>query len=217
MDELPFDFVRKRMSVVIDYEDMHVLICKGAVEEVYGVSTHYQVDDDIYPLFDVVKSDLMEEYQRLSSDGYRVLAVAYKEFPKDKEAFSAADEAGLTLLGYLRSSTRPRNRPRRRSRAWKRRACASRSSPATTSWSRATSAGTWGWPWKPSLRGRQLASLSEAGCKAVIEGTAFARLSPMQKESIITCLQRQGMTVGFLGRRHQRCRGAQGRGRGNSG
>ena len=120
---LPFDFVRKRMSVVIDYEDMHVLICKGAVEEVYGVSTHYQVDDDIYPLFDVVRNDLMEEYQRLSSDGYRVLAVAYKEFPKDKESFSAADETGLVLLGYLAFFDPPKESSAQAIKAlWKRRA-----------------------------------------------------------------------------------------------
>ena len=200
VDELPFDFVRKRMSVVIDYEDMHVLICKGAVEEVYGVSTHYQVDDDIYPLFDVVKSDLMEEYQRLSSDGYRVLAVAYKEFPKDKEAFSAADEAGLTLLGYLAFFDPPKESSSQAIKGLEEAGVRVKILTGDNELVTRNVCRNVGLAVETVITGSQLASLSEEQfCKAVIEGTAFARLSPMQKESIITCLQRQGMTVGFLG------------------
>jgi Mg2+-importing ATPase len=101
VDEIPFDFNRKRMSVAIDFEDTHVLICKGAVEEVYAVCDRYQIDDDIFPLIDMIKADLMEEYRDLSAQGYRVIAVAYREYPNDKEVFTAADETGLVLLGYL--------------------------------------------------------------------------------------------------------------------
>ena len=70
VDEIPFDFIRKRMSVIIDYEDRHVLICKGAVEEIFSICYQYQIDDEIYPLIDVLKQDLIEEYQDLSSQGY---------------------------------------------------------------------------------------------------------------------------------------------------
>jgi P-type Mg2+ transporter len=101
VDEIPFDFQRRRMSVVIDDEDDHVLICKGAVEEVFHVCTRYQVDEDINPLIDMLKQDLLEEYENLSRDGFRVVAIAYREFPRDKEVFSAADENDLILLGYL--------------------------------------------------------------------------------------------------------------------
>ncbi len=101
VDEIPFDFSRKRMSVAIDYEGCHVLICKGAVEEVYRVCDRYQVDDDINPLIDVIKCDLMEEYESLSKDGYRVVAIAYREYPREKQVFSVADEANLILLGYI--------------------------------------------------------------------------------------------------------------------
>jgi len=101
VDEIPFDFSRKRMSVVIDYEGDHVLICKGAVEEIYKVCDRYQVDDEINPLIEVIQSDLMEEYEALSTDGYRVLAIAYREFPRENQVFSVADETGLVLLGYI--------------------------------------------------------------------------------------------------------------------
>src|SRR5438132_532968 len=89
VDEIPFDFTRRRMSVIIDYEGDHVLICKGAVEEIFNVCDRYQVDEEIHPLIDMLKDDLMEEYQALSADGYRVLAVAYKEYQQTKEVFAA--------------------------------------------------------------------------------------------------------------------------------
>ena len=101
VDEIPFDFTRKRMSVVVDYEGDHVLICKGAVEDMFKVCTQYQVDDEIHPLIDMIRQDVLEDYEALSADGYRVLAIAYREFPRDKKVFSAADESDMILLGYI--------------------------------------------------------------------------------------------------------------------
>ena len=89
------------MSVVVDYEGDHVLICKGAVEDIYKACTHYQIDEEIHPLIDLIKDDLLEEYEDLSRDGYRVLAIAYREFPQNKQVFSVADESDLILLGYI--------------------------------------------------------------------------------------------------------------------
>ena len=112
VDELPFDFERKRMSVVIDYEDTNVLICKGAVEDVNRAADRYQIDDEIYPLFDVVRNDIMEEYERLSSEGYRVLAVAYREFDEKRRSRSPTSRTSFSWV-TSRSSTRPRSpRPR---------------------------------------------------------------------------------------------------------
>jgi P-type Mg2+ transporter len=200
VDELPFDFVRKRMSVVIEYEDMNVLVCKGAVEEVYGVSTHYQVDDDIYPLIEVVKNDLMEEYQRLSSDGYRVLAVAYKEFPRDKETFSVSDEGSLVLLGYLAFFDPPKESS---AQAIKSLGDAGVQVKILTGDNELVTRNVCrnvGLPVDSVITGAQLSGLSDDQlCAMVNNNVAFARLSPMQKEAIITCLQKQGNTVGFLG------------------
>ena len=101
VDEIPFDFQRKRMSVVVDYEGDHVLICKGAVEDIFKSCTHYQVDDEVYMMIDLIKNDLLEEFEALSRDGYRVLGIAYREFPQDKGSFSIADESDLILLGFI--------------------------------------------------------------------------------------------------------------------
>ena len=109
VDEIPFDFQRKRMSVVVDYEGDHVLVCKGAVEDIYKVCTHYQVDDEVYMMIDLIKNDLLEEYENLSRDGYRVLGIAYREFPQDKTTFSVTDESELILLGYIAFLDPPKN------------------------------------------------------------------------------------------------------------
>ena len=101
VDELPFDFQRRRMSVVVDYEGDHVLICKGAVEEIYACCDRYQVDEEIYPLISMIRDDLYEEVERLNEDGYRVLGIAYSEFSREKTTFSVADEKDLILLGYI--------------------------------------------------------------------------------------------------------------------
>jgi len=86
VDELPFDFQRRRMSVVVDYEGVHVLICKGAVEEIYASCSHYQIDDDVYPLIDLIRADLFEDVEALNKDGFRVLGIAYREFPREKRS-----------------------------------------------------------------------------------------------------------------------------------
>jgi len=99
VDEIPFDFARKRMSVVVEYEGDHVLICKGSVEDVFTVCTSYQIEEDIFPLIDVIRQDVLEDYEALSADGYRVLAIAYREFPRERTTFATADESGMILLG----------------------------------------------------------------------------------------------------------------------
>ena len=200
VDEIPFDFNRKRMSVVIDYEDTHVLICKGAVEEVYAACDRYQIDDDIFPLIDIIKADLMEEYQDLSAQGYRVIAVAYREFPNDKEVFSAADESGLVLLGYLAFLDPPKDSAARAIEAL--RASGVRVKILTGDNDLVTRkiCRDVGLEIGRLVTGGELAALDAAGFdRAIEEADVFARLSPMQKEAIIRRLRDGGHVVGFLG------------------
>lgn len=98
VDELPFDFQRRRMSVIVDYDEDHVLICKGAVEEVYDCCTHYTIGDEVYPLIEMIRDNLFEEVDKLNRDGFRVLAIAYREFPRNKTNFTVKDESELIFL-----------------------------------------------------------------------------------------------------------------------
>jgi len=200
VDEIPFDFVRKRMSVIIDYEDMHVLICKGAVEEVYSACDRYQVDDEIFPLIDMIKNDLFEEYHSLSEDGYRVLAIAYREFGKDKEVFGAEDESTLILLGYIAFFDPPKDSAAKAIKALNDSGVKVKILTGDNELVTRKVCHDVGLAIDGIVTGKDLASLDDdAFARVAEEASVFARLSPAQKENIIHMLKKRGHVVGFLG------------------
>ncbi len=200
VDEIPFDFQRKRMSVIIEYEGSHVMITKGSVEDIYSACGSYQLDDEVLPLIDVIKRDLMEEYERLSKNGYRVLAVAYKEFPKDKTVFSTKDEEDLVLLGYLAFFDPPKDSSAKALAALGRMGVAVKILTGDNELVTQKICGDVGLDAKNVITGGQLTGLDEAALgKAAEEHTVFARLSPAQKEQIISSLQKAGHVVGYMG------------------
>jgi Mg2+-importing ATPase len=200
VDEIPFDFQRKRMSVVVDYEGDHVLICKGSVEDIYKACTHYQVDDEINLLIEVIKDDLLEEYEDLSRDGYRVLGIAYREFPRTKDTFSVADESDLILLGYIAFLDPPKGSAAKAIASLNRFGVATKiltgdNALVTRKVCKdvALDAGR-------IITGDQLLGLNEEQLAELADKTTvFARLSPSQKESIIIALQKRGHVVGYMG------------------
>ncbi len=200
VDEIPFDFQRRRMSVIIDYEGDHVLICKGAVEEVFNACSRYQVDDEIYPLIDMLKHDLLDEYEDLSADGYRVLAVAYREFPRSKEVFSAGDESDLVLLGYVAFFDPPKESASAALEALRKAGVATKILTGDNALVTQKICREVGLPVDHIVTGNELQGLSDAELTAAAQkANVFARLSPAQKEDIIRALQRGGHVVGFLG------------------
>ncbi len=200
VDEIPFDFSRKRMSVVVEYEGNHVLICKGAVEEVYGACRYYQIDEEIYPLIDVIKYDLMEEYQSLSEDGYRVIAVAYREFPNDKEAFAVADESDLVLLGYIAFFDPPKDSAVAALQNLNRMGTAVKILTGDNELGARKVCRDVGIDSERLITGDRLREMNTSELEESAEGTTiFARLSPSQKEEIIRALQHRGHVVGFMG------------------
>jgi Mg2+-importing ATPase len=100
VDEIPFDFVRRRLSVVLGRDDgRHILICKGAIEEVFNVCSRYEIDDEIGSLDPSHLETAQHESAALNGDGFRVIAVAYKEIEGTKETYGVSDECDLILLG----------------------------------------------------------------------------------------------------------------------
>ncbi len=200
VDEIPFDFKRRRMSVVIDYEDRHVLICKGAVEEVAAVCENYQVDEDINPLIRLIRDDLMDEYRHLSADGYRVLAIAYREFDRAKQAFSVADESEMILLGYIAFFDPAKDSSAKAIDALTRSGVAVKILTGDNELVTRKVCGDVAMPITKIVTGPQLAALDEAGfAREVDEANVLARLTPDQKEKVIKTLRAKGHVVGFMG------------------
>jgi Mg2+-importing ATPase len=200
VDEIPFDFQRKRMSVVVDYERDHVLICKGAVEDIYKVCTHYQIDEEIHLMIDLIKDDLLEEYEELSRDGYRVLGIAYREFPQSKQVFSVADESDLILLGYIAFLDPPKGSAAKALASLKRFGVTTKILTGDNALVTRKICKDVGLDEKEVITGDKLLDLDEAQLGELAEkNNVFAHLSPSQKENIITALQKRGHVVGYMG------------------
>jgi Mg2+-importing ATPase len=200
VDEIPFDFQRKRMSVAVDYQGDHVLICKGAVEDIYKACTHYQIDDEIHLMIDLIKDDLLEEYEELSRDGYRVLGIAYREFPQSKQVFSVADESDLILLGYIAFLDPPKGSAAKALASLKQFGVATKILTGDNALVTRKICKDVGLDEQEVITGDKLLGLDETQLGELAEkNNVFARLSPSQKENIITALQKRGHVVGYMG------------------
>jgi Mg2+-importing ATPase len=200
VDEIPFDFQRKRMSVAVDYEGDHVLICKGAVEDIYKACTHYQIDEEIHLMIDLIKDDLLEEYEELSRDGYRVLGIAYREFPQSKQVFSIADESDLILLGYIAFLDPPKGSAAKALASLKQFGVATKILTGDNALVTRKICKDVGLDEQEVITGDKLLGLDETQLGELAEkNNVFARLSPSQKENIITALQKRGHVVGYMG------------------
>lgn len=200
VDELPFDFQRRRMSVAVEYEGDHVLICKGAVEEIYSVCSHYQVDDEVYPLIQMIHDDLYEEVEDLNNDGYRVLAIAYREFPRTKTTFTVADEAGMILLGYIAFFDPPKDSAAQAIASLQKVGVKVKILTGDNALVTKKVCSEVGLRVDRLVTGNELINLSDAEfAKTAEEANVFAKLSPAQKEKVIYTLRQAGHVVGYMG------------------
>lgn len=104
VDEIPFDFERRRSSVVVDKSGSHLLITKGAPEFVICDCTHYDLAGAIHPLDDATRKRIEATFVSLSEQGYRTLAVAYREI-QTKSSYHIPDEKNMVVAGFLAFST----------------------------------------------------------------------------------------------------------------
>ena len=101
IDEVPFDFTRRRVSIVVEDRGQPLLISKGAPEEISKVCSYYELDDKIEDLSGELKNKITQEYLDLSSQGFRVLSVSYKKVEQSKPVYSVKDEREMVFLGFV--------------------------------------------------------------------------------------------------------------------
>ncbi|HET6513618.1 MAG TPA: magnesium-translocating P-type ATPase [Thermodesulfovibrionales bacterium] len=200
VDELPFDFQRRRMSVVVEFEGDHVLICKGAVEEVYACCKHYQLDGEIYPLIDMIRDDLFEEVARLNNEGYRCLAIAYREFLREQARFTVQDESALILLGYIAFLDPPKDSAARAVTLLQDTGVQVKILTGDNALVTGKICRDVGLKVHRIVSGEDLDRMSqEEFAKSVIEANVMVKLSPLQKERVIESLRQAGHVVGYMG------------------
>ncbi|MDE2050004.1 MAG: magnesium-translocating P-type ATPase, partial [Gammaproteobacteria bacterium] len=199
-DEVPFDFERRRMSVALEGGGRRVLICKGAVEEVFAVSSHGRAGGDSFALDDSHLTALRRSVDELNADGFRVIAVAVKELPAAQDACSLSDESDLLLVGYIAFLDPPKESAARAIAALAAHGVAVKVLTGDNEAVTRKICREVGLPADRIMSGAELEGLMEAEAAALIERTqVFARLSPAQKAGVIAALQRNGHVVGFLG------------------
>ena len=102
VDEIPFDFARRRMSVVLkDNKNKTKLITKGAIEEMLEISSYAEYKGEVVDLTDDIKKEILETVNNLNENGMRVIGVAQKNNPSSVESFSIKDESDMVLMGYI--------------------------------------------------------------------------------------------------------------------
>ncbi|MCE1195551.1 magnesium-translocating P-type ATPase [bacterium] len=200
IDERPFDFQRRRMSVVVEYEGDNVLICKGAVEEIYQSCAYYQIDEEIFPLIDMIRADLFEETEKLNREGFRVLGIAYREFPREKTSYTTADESQLILLGYIAFMDPPKESATEAVRLLGAAGVGVKVLTGDNGLVSQKVCAEVGIDASEAVSGGSLAALGrEDFAAAVAKNALFYKLTPAQKEQIVHELRRQGNVVGYMG------------------
>jgi Mg2+-importing ATPase len=200
MDELPFDFERRRMSVVVDYEGDHVLICKGAVEEIYSRCSRYQIGDEVYPLIDMIRENLFEEVERLNKQGYRVLGIAYREFPRERTTYTVADESELILLGYTAFFDPPKDSAAEAVELLRKAGVRIKVLTGDNGLVTGKVCRDVGIEPGRIVSGADISAMTaDEFSRVVQEADVFVKIAPVQKEQIVQELRKQGHVVGFMG------------------
>ena len=204
IDEIPFDFNRRRMSVILeDKQDQHILICKGAVEEITNLSTTVEIDGkalSVKPEYAAQRKQLVSD---LNAQGFRVVAIAYKVMPagdSDEPHYEVSDEKDLTLLGYLAFLDPPKESAREALKRLRDLKVEVKILTGDNDVVTTYICGKVGMPVEHILLGSQIEAMSESQLSAAAAATRiFAKLAPAQKERIVRTLQKNGSVVGFMG------------------
>ena len=201
IDELPFDFSRRRMSVVLSTEEKkHLLICKGAVEEVFAACAHYAMDDEVAPLDASHLVQMQQQTVSLNADGFRVIAVAYKEIPDPRPTYRTGDESSLILLGYIAFLDPPKESARTAIAALARSGVRVKILTGDNDIIARKICREVGVATDDVLLGGDIDKLTDQQLAHRLETvTLCAKVSPAQKSRIIEALHLEGHVVGFLG------------------
>ncbi|MDZ4159854.1 MAG: magnesium-translocating P-type ATPase, partial [Anaerolineaceae bacterium] len=200
IDEIPYDFIRKRLSVVVNDQGVTRLVVKGALETVLSVCSHVQMGEQPPPLDEPHRSALHRQYETWSEQGYRVLGVAAKLVQTQRKAYSRSDEADLTFAGFLLFYDPPKPGIQETIQALHRLGVSLKMITGDNKLVAQHTAEAVGLENAQVLTGAQIDELhDEAFWHTAERTTIFAEVDPNQKERIILALKKTGHVVGYLG------------------
>ncbi len=200
IDEIPFDFIRRRVSVVVEFKGQRLLIAKGAPEEIHKICTHCETDENITDMTSACQSKFEQRYNDLSAEGYRVLAVAYKKVDDTKTHYSIDDEGDMVFLGFLSFLDPPKESAKESIRLLARDGVELKIVTGDNELVTKTVCEQLGFNIKGIVLGNEIAMLQDDALARVVEdNNIFARVNPAQKDRVIKALRLNGHVVGYMG------------------
>ncbi len=201
IDEIPFDFNRRRMSVVLEKNgNGHILICKGAMEEILHHCTHAIDQNQIVPLTAEMNANVKQLVDNLNMDGLRVIAVAMRKTAPKQDPYGVQDESDMILVGYIGFLDPPKESAATAIRALQENGVAVKVLTGDNAAVTRRVCQEVGLETGQIILGNDIDQLSEDQLANLAEQTTvFAKLNPMQKSRIVRALQSKGHTVGFMG------------------
>lgn len=200
-DEIPFDFTRRRMSVVLkDDKGKRQLITKGAVEEMLAISKYVEINGKVVELNDATRVIAEATYNKYNTEGLRVIAVAQKNEVPDEHTFDVNDESDMVLIGFIGFLDPPKESAAFAIEALKKHGVKTVVLTGDSEGVAVKVCNKVGIPTDNLLSGSDIESMSDEQLKLLIPNVSlFSKLSPKQKERIIRLFQELDHTVGFLG------------------
>jgi Mg2+-importing ATPase len=200
VDEIPFDFSRRMMSVVVEGADgQRQLLTKGAPESVFQKCTHFESAGEIFPMEPILVGNLIEQVNSLSEDGFRVLAIASKKM-ENRGVCSKADEENLVLTGYLAFLDPPKDSAKTAIAALRQHGVTVKVLTGDNDLVTRKVCTEVGIDAGKIILGNDVEKMTDAQLADAVDGTdVYARLSPAHKKRVVQALQKKGHVVGFMG------------------
>ena len=200
IDEIPFDFLRKRVSVVASRNGGAIIVSKGAPEEILRICTAEEREGTIQLLDDEARKRIQKIYEDQSAQGFRTLAVCYRALTTPQKAFSVDDEKEMVLVGLITFIDPPKESASESIRLLEQAGIDLKILTGDNELVTRKTCELIGLPIKGVLTGAEIEALDTEGLARVVDGiTIFTRMTPVQKNRVMNALKRNGHVVGFMG------------------
>ena len=200
IDEIPFDYNRKKMSVVVKHNAHYRIITKGALEEVLKSCTKVKINEESKPLTRKMVADISNNARELASQGMQVIALASKKEYVGKDVFSEKDEKEMSFIGFVAFLDPPKKEVKGTIKKLKKYGITTKILTGDNQYATENICKLIEIPNKKILLGADIDKMTdEELSKEVEEVNVFARMNPLQKERIINTLKKNGHVVGYMG------------------
>jgi Mg2+-importing ATPase len=200
IDEVPFDFIRRRVSVVVECENQKFFIAKGAPEEILKVCSYFELRRTVSDLTEENRIKIEQKYHDYSVEGLRVLGIAYKRLKEEKAVYSINDEKDMVFLGFVAFLDPPKETAKQSLRLLGKAGIELKVLTGDNEFVTRKVCDELGFEIKGIALGNDIANMSDEALTAIVEeANVFCRVNPIQKDRIITLLKSNGHVVGYMG------------------